>query len=137
MDKASVLGDAIKYLKQLQERLKVLEEHNKNGPVVESLVMDNKPGVIHESWSDDGSESVSHVDARVLDKDVLIRILCQKQKGVLVKLLEEIQKLHLFVVTSNVLPFGDSINITIVAKVNKSYCIFLFFLVSLSMFIIY
>ncbi|XP_058772861.1 transcription factor bHLH25-like [Vicia villosa] len=123
MDKASVLGDAIKYLKQLQERLKVLEDqHNKNSPVVESVVTDNKPGVIHESWGDDGSsESVSHVDARVLDKDVLIRILCQKQKGILVKLLDEIQKLHLFVVTSNVLPFGDSLNITIVAKMETAY----------------
>ncbi|CAI8583219.1 unnamed protein product [Vicia faba] len=121
MDKASVVGEAIKYLKELQERLKVLEQHNKNSLVVESVVMDNKPKVIHGSWSNDGSESLSHVDARVLNKDVLIRILCQKQKGLLFKLLDEIEKLHLFVVTSNVLPFGDSINITIVAKMEMGY----------------
>ncbi|CAK8539580.1 unnamed protein product [Lathyrus sativus] len=120
MDKASVLGDAIKYMKELQERLKVLEEQDRNSRV-ESVVTENKPWVIHESWSDDGSESLSHVDARVLDKDVLIRFLCQKQKGVLIKLLKEIQKLDLCVVNSTVLPFGDSINITIVAKMETGY----------------
>lgn len=143
MDKASVLGDAIKYMKELQERLKVLEEQNKNRTIesvatenepqliYESVATDKKPRVIHDSWSDDGSESLSHVDARVLDKDVLMRILCQKQKGVLIKLLDEIQKLRLSVVNSTVLPFGGSINITIVAKVNKKL-LYLFF----SMFIV-
>ncbi|CAL5187745.1 unnamed protein product [Lathyrus oleraceus] len=134
MDKASVLGDAIKYMKELQERLKVLEEQNKNSTIesvatenepqliYESVARDKKPRVIHDSWSDDGSESLSHVDARVLDKDVLMRILCQKQKGVLIKLLDEIQKLHLLVVNSSVLSFGGStINITIVAKMETGY----------------
>ncbi|MCI46772.1 transcription factor bHLH25-like, partial [Trifolium medium] len=62
-----------------------------------------------------------HVDARILDKDVLIRIHCKKQKGLLLKVLFEIQKLHLFVVNSSVLPFGDSIlDITIVAQVKNT-----------------
>ncbi|KAK8673052.1 hypothetical protein V6N13_111408 [Hibiscus sabdariffa] len=41
MDKASVLGDAIKYVKQLQERLKVLEEQTKKR-TVESVVFVKK-----------------------------------------------------------------------------------------------
>ncbi|KAF1873602.1 hypothetical protein Lal_00027640 [Lupinus albus] len=97
MDKASVLGDAIKYMKDLKERLRLLEEES-HKRVVESVVI-----------------------ARVSDNEVLLRIHCIKQKGILVKLLDHIQKLQLFVVNSTVLPFGKNsiIDITIVAKVNK------------------
>jgi hypothetical protein len=132
MDKASVLGDAVKYVKELQERLRVLEEKNKNSTSpVECVVTVNGPQLSYESSSSDESEADQagsdnndevlgphDVEARILDKDVLIRIHCKKQKGLLLKVLFEIQKLHLFVVNSSVLPFGDSIlDITIVAQV--------------------
>ncbi|KAK7307712.1 hypothetical protein VNO77_41024 [Canavalia gladiata] len=131
MDKASVLGDAIKYVKELQERLRSLEEQRKNRDV-ESVVMINKPHLRcyddHSSSRDDdvevgsGRETLPHVEARVSQKDVLLRIHCQKQKGLLLKILFEIQNLHLFVVNSCVLPFGDSIlDITIVAQMGTGY----------------
>ena len=132
MDKASVLGDAIKYVKELQERLKVLEEKS-NKREVESVVIVNKPQLSSDDDSsscDDesfeagggGGEALPHVEARVAEKEVLLRIHCQKQKGLYVKLLSEIQTLHLFVVNSSVLPFGDSVlDITIVAQVNNNY----------------
>jgi len=124
MDKASVIGDAIKYVKELQERVRVLEEQNKNSPV-QSVVTVDEPTLSYDSSNNDDSEVASgnneilpHVEARVLDKDILIRIHCQKQKGLLLKMLVEVQKLHLFVVSNSVLPFGDSIlDITIVAQV--------------------
>jgi len=126
MDKASVLGDAIKYVKELQERLRVLEEQNKNSNV-QSVVTVDEPQLSYDSSNNDDSEAASsnnetlpHVEAKVLDKDVLIRIHCQKQRGLLLKILVEIQKLHLLVVNNSVLPFGDSIlDITIVAQVKK------------------
>ncbi|CAJ2645984.1 unnamed protein product [Trifolium pratense] len=136
MDKASVLGDAVKYVKELQERLKVLEEKNKNSnstsPVECVVTMNNGPQLSYDSSSNDESEAEAgsgnnevlepHVDARILDKDVLIRIHCKKQKGLLLKVLFEIQKLNLFVVNSSVLPFGDSIlDITIVAQMGTGY----------------
>jgi len=114
-------------VKELQERLRVLEEQNKNSPI-ESVVKTNKPQLSYKSWIDDGSKTASannealpHVDANFLDKNVLIRIQCQKQRSFLLNILVEIQKLHLFVVNSSVLPFGDSIvDITIVAQVKKT-----------------
>lgn len=129
MDKASVLGDAIKYVKELQERLRVLEEQNKNNSHVQSMVTVDEPQLSSDSSNNDDSEAASgnnetlpHVEAKVLDKDVLIRIHCQKQKGLLLKILVEIQKLHLFVVNNSVLPFGDSIlDITIVAQMGTGY----------------
>lgn len=120
MDKASVLGDAIRYVKELQERLKTLEE-NKNRDDVGSVVMVNKARLSYRDGC--GRESLPRVEARVSEKDVLLRIHCQKQKGLLLKILVEIQNLHLFVVNSSVLSFGDSIiDITIVAQVKKSKC---------------
>ncbi|GAU50841.1 hypothetical protein TSUD_232180 [Trifolium subterraneum] len=134
MDKASVLGDAVKYVKELQERLKVLEEQNKNTTChVESVVtVNNGPQLSSDSSSNDESEAEAvsgnnealgpHVEARILDKDVLIRIHCKKEKGLLLKVLFEIQKLHLFVVNSSVLPFGNSIlDITIIAQMGTRF----------------
>ncbi|KAK7367662.1 hypothetical protein VNO80_09679 [Phaseolus coccineus] len=119
MDKASVLGDAIRYVKELQERLKTLEE-NKNKDDVGSVVMVNKARLSYHDGC--GRESLPRVEARVSEKDVLIRIHCQKQKGLLLKILVEIQNLHLFVVNSSVLSFGDSIlDITIVAQMGTEY----------------
>ncbi|CAL0311614.1 unnamed protein product [Lupinus luteus] len=124
MDKASVLGDATKYIKDLNERLRILEEDS-NKRVVESVVIVNKPRVSgdDDNSSCDESEALPHVDARVSDKEVLLRIHCHKQKGILVKILDHVQKLHLFVVNSSVLPFGENsiIDITIVAKMGTDY----------------
>nr|BBD13918.1 bHLH transcription factor 3 [Glycyrrhiza uralensis] len=131
MDKASVLADAIKYVKELKERVVVLEEQSKKTKA-ESVVVVTKP----ENCSDDdcsscdesveaagGSESsLFQAEARVSGKEMLIRIHCQKQKGLLVKIMAEIQTLHLFVINSSVLPFGDSIlDITIIAQMGEGY----------------
>ncbi|KAK1383300.1 hypothetical protein POM88_021035 [Heracleum sosnowskyi] len=51
MDKASVLGDAIKYLKQLQEKVKTLEEQTRRKST-ESVALANK------SSSDDRAASI-------------------------------------------------------------------------------
>jgi len=76
-------------VKEVQERLTVLEEQNKNSPI-EPVVTINKPQLSYDSRSDDVSkiasannEALLHVDARILDKDVLIRIQCQKHKSFL------------------------------------------------------
>ncbi|XP_062011066.1 transcription factor bHLH18-like [Rosa rugosa] len=128
MDKASVLGDAIKYVKQLQESVKVLEEQTKKR-TVESVVFVKKSQLV--SSDDDTSscdenfdgrssdESLPQIEARVSEKDVLIRIHCENQKGYVVKILSEIEKLQLSVVNSSVLPFGKStLDITIIAQMD-------------------
>lgn len=132
MDKASVLGDAIKYVKQLQESVKVLEEQTKKR-TVESVVFVKKSQLV--SSDDDTSscdenfdgrssdESLPQIEARVSEKDVLIRIHCENQKGYVVKILSEIEKLQLSVVNSSVLPFGKStLDITIIAQVRNFTC---------------
>ncbi|XP_022752055.1 transcription factor bHLH18-like [Durio zibethinus] len=130
MDKASVLGDAIKYVKQLQERLKVLEEQTKKR-TVESVVFVKKSWLSTDDESSscegnsDGQSSdaaLPEIEVRVSDNDVLIRIHCEKQKGFVAKILSEIENLNLSVVNSSVLPFGNStLDITIIAQKDAEF----------------
>ncbi|XP_044479265.1 transcription factor bHLH18-like isoform X2 [Mangifera indica] len=129
MDKASVLGDAIRYVKELQERVKVLEEQTKKR-TVESVVFVKKSQVTSEdeiSSSDENFDGTSdaalpEIEARASDKDVLIRIHFARQKGFLPKILTEIENLHLSIVNSSVLPFGSStLDITIITQKNEEF----------------
>lgn len=126
MDKASVLGEAIKYLKHMQERVKTLEEQAAK-KTMESVVFVKKSQVYAEDelsssdenfdgWSD---QPLPEIEARVSDKDVLVRIHCENRKGSVQKILTQLEKLHLNVINTSALPFGDStIDVTIVAKVH-------------------
>ncbi|KAF6156765.1 hypothetical protein GIB67_033234 [Kingdonia uniflora] len=134
MDKASVLGDAIKYLKMLHEKVKKLEElaHKKT---VDSVIFVKKSQPLtcdassDETCNESTNELLHKIEARVSDKNMLIRIYCEKRKGFLAKILTEIEKLHLTVVNSTVMPFGDStIDITVIAHVIFFFFFFLLLL---------
>ncbi|XP_004230658.1 transcription factor bHLH18-like [Solanum lycopersicum] len=132
MDKASVLGDAIKYLKQLQEKVKTLEEQTKKKSV-ESVVFVKKYelyGDGENSSSDENyssgtvpvDEALPEIEARISEKDVLIRIHCEKSKGVVEKTVAEIEKLHLSVINTCALSFGTSaLDITIIAQMDEEF----------------
>ncbi|KAL2551698.1 transcription factor bHLH [Forsythia ovata] len=119
MDEVSVLENAIIYLKYLQERVEILEEQARK-PVVHvkksQLVVDD----VGSSSSE--QQSIPSIEARVCNKHVLFRIHCEKRKGVLVKILGEIEELNLDVVNTSVVPFGSSsLDITIIAEKEKDF----------------
>ncbi|KAL4354946.1 hypothetical protein GQ457_06G035100 [Hibiscus cannabinus] len=130
MDKASVLGDAIKYVKQLQERVKVLEEKTKKR-TVESVVFVKKSLLSSDEESSSCEENsngrssdlaLPEIEARFSDADVLIRIHCEKQQGVVAKILSQFDNLNLSVVDISVLSFGDStLDITIIAQKDDEF----------------
>ncbi|KAK6160018.1 hypothetical protein DH2020_003399 [Rehmannia glutinosa] len=133
MDKASILGDAIKYMKQLQDKVKTLEEQNKNR-TMESFVIVKKYELYADSNENSScsdeiissgpiiTESLPEIEARYCNKDVLINIHCEKRKGVLEKIVAEIEKLNLSVVNNSVVAFGDStLNITVVAQKDEEF----------------
>ncbi|KAL2343889.1 hypothetical protein Fmac_005174 [Flemingia macrophylla] len=86
-DKASVLGDAIKYLKQLQEKVRALEEEQNMNKNVESVVIVKKSQLssdVTNSFSEyDGQFDVGapEIEARFCERNVLIRVHCGKSKG--------------------------------------------------------
>ncbi|ESW27774.1 hypothetical protein PHAVU_003G231100 [Phaseolus vulgaris] len=140
MDKVSVLGEAIRYVKELKEKVKVMEEQGKRKsqePVMRGKksqvcatadedVSDTSSNSCELGNSDDPSSktnlSLPEVEARVSKKNVLIRILCEKEKVVLVNIFREIEKLHLSVINSSALSFGSSVlDTTIVAEMEDEF----------------
>lgn len=129
MDKASVLGDAIKYLKQLQEKVKALEEEQTRRNTVESVVVVKKSQLFADDDSGNSSsdssgavidEPLPEIEARFCERNVLIRVHCEKRTGVSEKIMSEIEKLHLTVTSSSILTFGSSaLDITVIAQVNN------------------
>lgn len=71
----------------------------------------NKPHNIMGSsddtkWSS-GGVSLPEIEARISGESVLIKILCEKRKGVLVRILDEVEKMNMCVVSTSLTPFGD------------------------------
>ncbi|KAK7349121.1 hypothetical protein VNO77_06226 [Canavalia gladiata] len=120
MDNTSILDKASEYVKQLQERVRELEQEiesnsnsNEGATSCEANCNDNYHG-----WNEDLPE----VKVRVLQKDVLVIIHCEKKKGVMLKILSHLENLHLSVVNSSVLRFGKStLDITIIAQMGDGY----------------
>ncbi|XP_050898516.1 transcription factor NAI1 [Lathyrus oleraceus] len=109
MDDASILDQARSYVKQLQERVKKLEQD-----VELKNICSNNNGT--------STDIFPEVKARVSKMEVLITIHCEKQNGVMVKILTQLEKLRLSVKSSSVLQFGKStFGITIVAQMGDGY----------------
>ncbi|RDX75906.1 Transcription factor bHLH25 [Mucuna pruriens] len=124
MDKAHVLREAVNYTKQLQERVKELENQNKYKRVDSSRFIrkSEASSSISTEKCETNKESLFEVEARVLDEEVLIGIHCEKQKEIVFKIHNLLQKLHLSTTTSSVLPFGTStLIINIIAQMDEEY----------------
>ncbi|GAA0154184.1 basic helix-loop-helix transcription factor [Lithospermum erythrorhizon] len=131
MDKASVLGEAVKYLKQLQEKVKTLEEKTRKKSIESVVVVKG-----HELYSDGNNssscenypprfseieDSLPEIEVRFSDKDVLIRLHCERKQGVVEKVVSEIEKLHLFIMNSTSMSFCSANDITIIARMNADF----------------
>lgn len=116
LDKASLLEDGIKYLKTLQERVRVLEEEEERRSSI-SAAAAREDCSSYNSTSSDESEG-PEIQARISEKHVLIKILCKKEMGLMSRIPSEImEKMHLNVVDMRIMPFGTALHITILAQV--------------------
>uniref|UniRef100_A0A7C9A3Y8 BHLH domain-containing protein n=1 Tax=Opuntia streptacantha TaxID=393608 RepID=A0A7C9A3Y8_OPUST len=134
-DKMSVLGEAIKYLRQLQEKVKNLEEvvakHTVESLVVKKsqVIIDNDDGGSGGAGDNDSSsfnvdsnnnnnkDSLPQIEVKVSGKTLLFRVYCEKEKGTFTKLFCELEKHGITVVNANVYPFGAlALDITILAQ---------------------
>ncbi|KAG5552159.1 hypothetical protein RHGRI_010303 [Rhododendron griersonianum] len=111
---SSILEGAIKYMKQLEERVNKLEEE---------LTRPN-----HGSYSEEEEEDrLLEIDLMKTDsqdqQNVFIRIICEKQKGQIARIMSEIEKLHLSVSSISALPFGDQLLvISVSAQMGNEFC---------------
>jgi hypothetical protein len=142
MDKATILSDAAKYVKELQQRLKALEEEaaaaaGNAGRSNETAVPVKKPRNVAVAVAPDenGSPSTTtsasssgpskpalpEIQARFSEKSAMVRVQCGSGKGVAVAVLAEVEELGLSIVHANVMPFSDAtVIITITAKASRA-----------------
>ncbi|KAJ8545948.1 hypothetical protein K7X08_018531 [Anisodus acutangulus] len=114
LNKASVLGDAIQYIKQLEEQVKSLEE--KTTKCSEDPVVAGKRPRLISSSSD---EIMPDIEVRSSDGNILIRIYCKKQTGIVKEIFNEVDNLHLSIISCSVMPFGyNTSHITIIAQMD-------------------
>ncbi|CAK8539585.1 unnamed protein product [Lathyrus sativus] len=134
MDKASVLGDAIMYMKKLQARLHTLEaqveDNKKTGSAIQvkrSVIFSTDNNHDDDSNSNNSNnQTLPEIEVRVSRKDVLIKIQCDKHSGraTTSTVLGKLETLNLTVQSTNLLPFGNNIvDLTIVAQMNEENCV--------------
>ncbi|XP_019454603.1 PREDICTED: transcription factor NAI1-like isoform X2 [Lupinus angustifolius] len=124
MDNTSILDKASNYVKELQEHVRELEQE-----VGSQSCKNNETSSCIEVNSDYYGEPNNHdniilpeVRVRVLHKEVLIIIHCEKQKSIMLQILSHLENLHLSMVHNSVLPFGKStLEITIIAQMGDEY----------------
>ncbi|XP_004492886.1 transcription factor NAI1-like isoform X2 [Cicer arietinum] len=114
MDKCYVLNEAINYTKHLQQRIKELENQNIDKRVKDPAIFiwksqasSNKSTT--STYCERNTELLLEVEARVLEKEVLIKIHCENQNDIVLKIHELLEKFNLTITTSSILPFGASI----------------------------
>lgn len=118
-----MLGGTIKYLKHLQDRVRFLEEQASQ-KTIDSVVHLNKSRL---SVADTELECIAlpEIEARSSGKNVMIRVHCERRKGVVEITMAEIEKLKLTVINSSVITFGsNSLHLTIISQVSFSFRIF-------------
>ena len=123
-----MVTEAINYVKQLEERVKRLEEDIKKkdtgsvSTIRRSHILIDKDTAIGEMKTEEcygRNESLVEVEARVIGNEVLIKIHCGMQEGIVVNIMSQLQLLHLSITTTNVLPFGNTLDIAIIAQASN------------------
>ncbi|XP_028783995.1 transcription factor bHLH19-like [Neltuma alba] len=112
LDKVTILDEAIKYMKQLQERVRELEKDPSLTAVKRIECCENDDDFYEVN------EELPKIEVRVAENQMFMGIHCEKQKGIEFKILSLLENFHLSVSSSSVLPFGKSTrSITIIAQV--------------------
>ncbi|XP_076912294.1 transcription factor bHLH18-like [Bidens hawaiensis] len=132
MDKATVLDDASKHIKNLQNRVKELEETSTSGKNIiqestTSMSKSKSHGELEAYYFIDETNSLPcnsdynpGIKVRKIGSNVLVRIYCQRNSSIALKALSEMERLHFTVMCNSVLPVSDTdALITIIAQISE------------------
>ena len=137
MDKATILSDATRYVRELQEKLRALQKDGGGRGMQSAVIASKKPRIA--AAADDDEDGGAHpnaagggaaatrnnalpeIEVRISeDNVVMVRIHCRDANGVVVRLLAEVEGLHLSITHTNVVQFSASVLIiNIMAKASS------------------
>nr|GMD53150.1 transcription factor bHLH25-like [Ipomoea batatas] len=130
-DKASVLEEAIRYVKELQENVKHLEQarntRSEKTVVKRRKVISPAGDDLWEQGHDcsdvDDDKTAPEIEVMFSEKSVLIRVHSQERIPSLPTFLREIESLQLTILNSSAMPFGKTAtDITLVAQMEEGFC---------------
>ncbi|KAI3798945.1 hypothetical protein L1987_34231 [Smallanthus sonchifolius] len=121
-DKATVLEDASKYIKHLQNRVKELEETSISGKnIIQESTTSLKTSKIHgghehdaSSFDETNSLPCNTIKVRISGSSILVRIYCERNALLALKVLNEMERLHFTVMCNNALPISATTALIIV-----------------------
>ncbi|CAL4931375.1 unnamed protein product [Urochloa decumbens] len=129
MDKATILSDATRYVKELQENINSREAAG-SGVVRSSAtatILVKRPCC---ATPDVGAPAAAvrkplpEIEAQLSGNNVMVRVLCENGKGVVARVLAEVEDLHLSIVDASAIPSpACALNITITAKVEAAFVV--------------
>ncbi|KAI3794163.1 hypothetical protein L1987_36791 [Smallanthus sonchifolius] len=123
MDKATVLEDASKYIKHLQNQVKELEETSN---IIQESTTSRKTSKIHGGHEHDASSFdetnslpcnttyIPGIKVRISGSSILVRIYCERNALLALKVLNEMERLHFTVMCNNALPISATTALIIV-----------------------
>ncbi|KAJ8431107.1 hypothetical protein Cgig2_027414 [Carnegiea gigantea] len=126
--KARIVGETTSYIRKLKQRVLLLEQQALKRRTQDQTMDSAQICHIfkdHGSFSSDGnSDGISSkngaLDIEVQfsdeDDDILVAVHCKKNDNIVPKLLLEMRKLHLTPSNTHVMPFGNYMDITVVAQ---------------------
>lgn len=114
MDKASLLGDAIAYIQELQKKLKDMEkekETQENTSHAPSVAPQNMPAVANIN-------SIPDVDVQTVNGDAVIRVTCPRECHPVARVMLALQEMQLDVQHADMSTAKEMILHTFVVKLN-------------------
>ncbi|XP_037474077.1 transcription factor BHLH42-like [Triticum dicoccoides] len=103
MDKASILGDTIEYVKQLTKRIQDLESSTVRGaamPKEKRALLTGKEGPSSSSGSSSSAPVATDVQVSIIESDALLELRCPDRRGLLVTIMQALQEQLRLEVTS-------------------------------------
>ncbi|KAL2241484.1 UNVERIFIED_CONTAM: Transcription factor bHLH19 [Sesamum indicum] len=106
----------------------MLEEHAANQATESMVVAEKSQMTAGEEGYADGNNGNSkeqrlpEIEARVCNNNIRLKIQCEKVKGAIVKILDQVERLNLVVVNASVVPFGSlALDVSIIAEMEKEF----------------
>lgn len=97
MDKASILGDTIEYVKQLRRRIQELEANERSN--ISSNRKAKKCKVKLTGGAAEQKEGVVQVDVSIIENDGLIELQCPYREGFLLDVMQMLRELRVEITT--------------------------------------